>query len=130
MHTSNLLKTIADQVECDLNAAHAEICKLQGIDPAKHDWPKWSSPANTIGWLRALAATPDAGALEWQPIETAPKDGTEFLMSHELPWSATGSVTVAGWCECHSRFEDQIGREIPRTVWPYWQPLPAPPKES
>jgi len=42
------------QAERDLTSAHAEICKLQGLDPDKHDWPAWSAPANTFRWFRSL----------------------------------------------------------------------------
>jgi hypothetical protein len=48
------LVSVMRQSETDLKAAHAEICKLQGIDPATHDWPAWSSPANTLRWFDEL----------------------------------------------------------------------------
>lgn len=45
------LANVMRQAESDLAAAHAEICKLQGLDPATHSWPDWSSPANTLRWF-------------------------------------------------------------------------------
>lgn len=73
----------------DLNAAHDEIVRLQGGDPAQFDWPEWSAPANSIRWaekrlgrplsktsLRAAAAggaQPSAAPSEkppaWSPLE-------------------------------------------------------------
>lgn len=53
----DLKETLAQvmvQAEIDLKAAHAEICKLQGIDPTTHQWPEWSSPANTLRWFEAI----------------------------------------------------------------------------
>jgi hypothetical protein len=42
------------QAESDLKSAHAEICKLQGLDAAKHDWPEWTPQANSIRWFKAI----------------------------------------------------------------------------
>jgi hypothetical protein len=42
------------QFRSDLASAHAEICKLQGLDPEAHSWPEWSPQANTLRWLDAL----------------------------------------------------------------------------
>lgn len=46
----------------DLNQAHDELCKVQGLDPATHDWPEWTPQANSIRWAekrlgRKLAKT-------------------------------------------------------------------------
>lgn len=49
-----VLGQIMDQAESDLSSAHHEICKLQGLDPEKHDWPEWSSPANTVRWFAEI----------------------------------------------------------------------------
>jgi hypothetical protein len=41
----------------DLNAAHDEILRLQGVlseDYGKYDWPEWSGPANSIRWAERL----------------------------------------------------------------------------
>lgn len=54
--TSPELRECLEQALKDLRLAHAEICGLQGLDPAKHDWPEWSSPANTIRWAERILA--------------------------------------------------------------------------
>ena len=73
---------------------------------------------------------------EWQPIETAPRDGTRILL----------------WCNCDKwsravigAFDIQKYHAKPRPYWNYgwlgvgwarqnppryWQPLPEPPKEE
>lgn len=50
------LTEVMRQVEIDLKTAHAEICKLQGDDPAKHSWPEWSPQANTLRWFDEIRA--------------------------------------------------------------------------
>jgi hypothetical protein len=72
--------------------------------------------------------------MTWQPIETAPKDGTPvlawdpqgeqcceaFFIQAEHPWSLS-----AGWYSNHGRNNDN-----PYGFWPsHWQPLPLPPQE-
>jgi hypothetical protein len=58
---------------------------------------------------------------EWQPIETAPKDGTPFLCIHP-PMQAE----VAHWEDGLVRLNfDMSVTEISAT---HWMPLPEPPK--
>lgn len=47
----DLLTLVMDQCEADFKAIHSEICKLQGLDPVTHDWPEWSTIANTKRWF-------------------------------------------------------------------------------
>lgn len=51
-----LLHRVMDQCEADFKVVHAEICKLQGIDPATNDWPSWTTIANTKRWFDAIRA--------------------------------------------------------------------------
>jgi hypothetical protein len=44
-------RSFCGQVKVDLASAHAEICKLQGLDPAAYSWPEWSPQANTMRWI-------------------------------------------------------------------------------
>lgn len=48
------LEQVMRQAQDDLASAHAEICKLQGIDPVTHRWPDWSPQANTLRWFAAI----------------------------------------------------------------------------
>lgn len=48
------LRLLMEQTEADLKSAHAEICKAQGIDPADHDWPAWTTQANTLRWIASM----------------------------------------------------------------------------
>jgi hypothetical protein len=67
-----------------------------------------------LGWI-----PPDA----WQPIDTAPRDGKQIVLSDGR------NVGFGHWYRLQARFvwDAQIGaRKYPT----YWQPLPAAPKES
>lgn len=59
----------------------------------------------------------DGSVNEWQPIETAPKDGTWFM-----GWC--GAHCLARYEVCTEQFEDEIGWGY---VFTHWMPLPAPP---
>lgn len=73
--------------------------------------------------------------MEWQPIETAPRDGTEILIYLGSPWAA---VEKAQWYEPWRNWQKEnidwsenpkeqfgIGSAIPT----HWMPLPAPPEQ-
>jgi hypothetical protein len=73
---------------------------------------------------------------EWQPIETAPKDGTGFLATHTRGKSV--EPYVCSWGVCLRREDGYIahgGREWWRSFRgthlaptpTHWMPLPAPP---
>ncbi len=65
---------------------------------------------------------------EWQPIETAPKDGTEILVciTYNLPDDEWETVQwVDGWRSGKwFRYHDKIYIPFPPT---HWMPLPPPP---
>lgn len=67
---------------------------------------------------------------EWQPRETAPRDGRRFLAFNAMVGIySTECVTINGndefplllWC-------GQTGRWFP--TFSHWQPLPPPPKDT
>lgn len=61
----------------------------------------------------------------WQPIETAPRDGTEFLAC----WAKGGTHAIVAWTEgmgwTDANSDD--GFLVPPT---HWQDLPAPPEDD
>jgi len=65
--------------------------------------------------------------MEWQPIETAPKDGADFLFN--APQVVSGCSI--GFYDKHGRLcLTYDGREIGIHVTPptHWMPLPTPPR--
>ena len=66
--------------------------------------------------------------MDWQPIETAPKDGKMFLAIWPETVHFHDQVRVTYWAKKPQRFEDvdDFGQDHPS----HWMPLPAPPKEA
>lgn len=71
----DLLKSIIRQYRTDLASAHAEICKLQGLNPATHTWPEWSPQANSLRWLDKIEA---AGWVIVRKADPAKDDDAEL----------------------------------------------------
>jgi hypothetical protein len=66
----------------------------------------------------------------WQPIETAPKDGTPILITRptkfkvEEGWHVVRWEDDEDWWVCHDgKFDTMLRGNEPT----HWQPLPAPP---
>jgi hypothetical protein len=75
----------------DLNDAHNEILRLQGVQPedySKYDWPEWSAPANSIRWAERVLGKPlSKTSLRSSPL---PAEAQE-------PWQFTREAFDAGW---------------------------------
>lgn len=69
--------------------------------------------------------------MSWQPIETAPRDGSHILMWFDpFPavgyWAECDEMEKGGfWCPSENLISDVVG-EYQST---HWQPLPPPPTE-
>lgn len=71
--------------------------------------------------------------MEWQPIETAPKDGTEIIIfgadtgmgPNDEPHTSRGVVTMAFWFKPWGGWETFNGAWVLGAT--YWLPLPPPP---
>jgi len=62
--------------------------------------------------------------MDWQPIETAPKDGSDVLLCTDK------GVHVIGKRNKHLHiWVERDGRETPRTIT-HWMPLPPPPNQG
>lgn len=59
----------------------------------------------------------------WQPIETAPRDGTEFIAHLDLGCGAEFAVML--WHEGMEDWTDTFGAIIGLPI--HWMPLPSPP---
>lgn len=58
---SNEQQRLIEQLCRDLNQAHDELMKAQGVEPEripKLDWPEWTPQANSIRWAERLLAKP------------------------------------------------------------------------
>jgi len=70
--------------------------------------------------------------MEWQPIETAPKDGSWVLLYLRHPWS---EIEKAFWYNAWQNWQTTIPEEggefcgIGAAVPTHWMELPEPPEE-
>ena len=76
-----------------------------------------------VGWTRADG---------WQPIETAPKDGTRILVftgPHPLVKGGQSRVSIAHWGFVYDSEDGWVRDNIGTFEEPvlFWQPLPTPP---
>lgn len=83
-------------------------------------------------WKPVYLAAPPAQPLEqWQPIETAPKDGTRIIIFLGSPWAR---IVTARWFDLWRNWQEGdfpedrdeycgIGSQVPT----HWMPLPAVP---
>ena len=78
------------------------------------------------GW-EAVAEFMVNDRMDWQPIETAPKDKTPVMVCDKNHDYANGKIAVAVWeNDEHYIIEEQ---SIPIGIFPtHWMPLPEPPK--
>jgi len=74
---------------------------------------------------RKLKLAFEAATPKWQPIKTAPKDGTRILVAVEY---ARNNLTseIAKWDKHHKEWRDSEGWKI-QEMSNLWQPLPTPP---
>jgi hypothetical protein len=73
------------------------------------------------------------GSMSWQPIETAPKDGTHFLACQAgqyFGYRQPVLATVVHWFD--DGFYTSVNELAPERPFPatHWQPLPDPPAEQ
>jgi hypothetical protein len=64
--------------------------------------------------------------MEWQPIETAPKDKTRVLVLNKRPSGHAGSMHVAFWNSVDQLWITSSNHNIKHVS--HWMPLPNPPE--
>ena len=68
----------------------------------------------------------------WQPIETAPRDGTEvdIWVREYLGWGKVSDkghrITNVRWMECNKRWDNNLATDIPT----HWMPIPEGPSAA
>lgn len=99
----------------------------------------WEDVSDLLAALDAQQAQireqAEALAQRWQPIETAPKDGTVVMLYREMPpWRVRGfgyywkqSEVLHGWV---ARGFDEPPGELGLAAPTHWQPLPPAPRED
>lgn len=71
---------------------------------------------------------------QWQPIETAPKDGTKILVYgyyiYDGDKDRTEYTHLVVWDEDFSAWESDDGEFVDSEIFSHWQPLPSPPHDK
>lgn len=107
----------------DASKHAAEIVDEFGENATLADGEFIAHSREDVKWLCAALRTAlaDTRRVDWQPIETAPKNG-----HHILIWSDDYQIRVAhwlhGWC-----YTSHTGASIPIHKPIQWMPLPVPP---
>lgn len=96
----------------------AEMWKKEAATMSKAA-DKWLAERDeALAALRTALATAQADSATWQPIETAPRDGTRILA---VNCAMPRHMSLTFWIGApHNNWRDNIG-------FTHWQPLPAPP---
>lgn len=87
---------------------------------------------NTSNVQKTIRAYLDA-ADDWRPIETAPRDGTDILVSRRDDDDDGGEFAVAQWWVRSWAFMSGRPGDMPALLGfipTHWRPLPSPPKEG
>ena len=77
---ANEFQALVEQLTKDLNQAHDELLRAQGVtDPSKYEWPEWSPQANSIRWAERLLgmnfAKTDGSTVEDAPASAKDRAG-------------------------------------------------------
>jgi hypothetical protein len=70
---------------------------------------------------------------DWQPIETAPRDGMEIIgvmKSYHPSYGIPFSPTLTWFLGDKWRYYDRVLEEVDWYEPTHWRPLPQPPKEG
>lgn len=117
-------------------AAQSGFGKLLKGDGLPTMW--WGQPLELLDRFATLAyAAGQASKQEWQPIETAPRDGTAILVTNgKGVWIAkhkavyqSGYVPDNAWF-CLMLNRDYIPARFRRGYPTHWMPLPAAPSQE
>jgi len=97
--------------------SRCRICPSYAINPSHHGRDETDQDLCDVCYWRTRAP-------QWQPIETAPKDGRPLLLDHP-DWHTR--VLRGGW-DAHEQAWRAHGFGCPATQPSHWHPLPGQPE--
>jgi len=109
----------------DLICWHVEVAQEPAPKQAEPFNPDWSLLDATQESLREHMQMVKQAEPAWQPIESAPKDGSEILLGHK-----DGSLAI-GWWRARNPNQGWTDGDSYAMGWPtHWQPAPTPPEAA
>lgn len=134
-----LMEQEADMRDCDKVLATLDAAIKAAQQPEPGVWAVSNVPTEqpkpmsdkdeswTIQFCRALlSAQPDGWVNEWQPIDTAPREGKWVL----LWWPYVVNRPMVGYCIGSKWYAAPSASEWGNNPPTLWMPLPAAPKEA
>lgn len=68
-------------------------------------------------------------AMTWQPMSTAPRDGTVIFLYHKnRPEFSRFHISIAYWDAKHEAWWGRPARRAQDGAFTHWMPLPEPPQ--
>lgn len=113
------------------SANQVQAVKLADWIEANRSEPAHKYIDGLIAFINAATAQARREALEWQPIETVPKDGTFVLLGwFEMEGQNSQEVAfwnsrIQRWCQIHDSFTDHAAFQPT-----HWLPLPEAPNRA
>lgn len=89
----------------------------------------WSTSSFGL-WEQSIISALQSPTPEWQPIETAPRDGTIILMFYPTRYLGPNKTIVGKWTKYNggSWQNDEFSMSDTPEQPTHWMPLPAAPK--
>ena len=75
IEAGKILRPVVEQLCRDLNEAHNEILRQQGVPESKwsgFDWPEWTNQANSIRWAEGILKKKLAKTNNWTLYPSRP----------------------------------------------------------
>jgi hypothetical protein len=103
--------------------------KMSDISKLPDQWRRKSTPVKLQGYMTASCCADELEAAladQWQPIETAPKDGEIIILFADVPWRIRIGYCDSGSGKAHSIPQGSTLHDQPT----HWMPLPTPPQKD
>lgn len=92
---------------------------------AKHDTDRIRALESEVA--RLYSEIEKMKAVDWRPIETAPRNGTLIVVAYRDGFTGTMEVANTCWDYEKNKWKDFVSNEYAKDIVTHWLPLPKPP---